>query len=171
MSQPELTRSTTVDDIDWSQWQAKDLATLVFVIDGESVLLIRKKRGLGAGKVNGPGGRVEGDESLAECAVRECQEELHVTPQQVSERGRLRFQFLDGYSLDVHVFRALAHEGTAQETDEAIPLWTAFEDIPYDEMWQDDALWLPRMLEGRTFDGRFIFDGDEMTSHRLDLSF
>ena len=66
---------------------------------------------------------------------------------------------------------SLAHEGTASETDEAIPLWTAFEDIPYDEMWQDDALWLPRMLEGRTFDGRFLFDGDEMMSHRLDLSF
>lgn len=37
------------------------LATLMFVIDearGE-VLLIRKKRGLGAGKINGPGGKID----------------------------------------------------------------------------------------------------------------
>lgn len=164
-----LTRSSTVDEIDWRRWRPTDRATLVFVIQAQHILLIRKKRGLGAGKVNGPGGRLEAGETPLECAVRECREELHVVPRRLSERGRLRFQFLDGYGLDVHVFRALGHRGTARETDEAIPLWTAFEDIPYDEMWQDDRLWLPRMLAGRTFHGCFLFDGEQMTDHRLEL--
>lgn len=158
-----------IADVDWESWQPTDRATLVFVTDGERILLIRKKRGLGAGKVNGPGGRLEAGETPAECAVRECQEELHVEPLAPRERGRLRFQFLDGYGLDVHVFHATAHRGEATETDEAVPLWTAYRAIPYDEMWQDDRLWLPYLLAGRTFDGRFIFDGDTMADYALEV--
>ena len=46
-----------LSDIDWSTWKPTDRATLLFVVDREKnrVLLIEKKRGLGAGKVNGPG--------------------------------------------------------------------------------------------------------------------
>ena len=69
-----------VRDIDWTSWRAVDPATLVFVIKGDRILLIRKKRGLGAGKVNGPGGRLEAGETFGQCAVREVQEELGVTP-------------------------------------------------------------------------------------------
>ena len=48
--------SMPVSDIDWDTWQPEEVATLMFIIQGDSVLLIRKKRGLGAGKINGPGG-------------------------------------------------------------------------------------------------------------------
>jgi len=61
-------------DIDWATWTPVDTATLLFVVRHTEVLLIRKKRGLGAGKINGPGGRLEKGESLAECAVRETEE-------------------------------------------------------------------------------------------------
>jgi 8-oxo-dGTP diphosphatase len=48
-----------LSDINWDSWQAKDPATLVFVIREGRILLIDKKTGLGKGKVNGPGGKVE----------------------------------------------------------------------------------------------------------------
>ena len=48
-----------LDDVSWKDWRPVDVATLVFVVDGARILLIHKKRGLGAGKINGPGGRVE----------------------------------------------------------------------------------------------------------------
>lgn len=164
----------TVDAIDWRRWSPVDHATLTFVVrraerGRDDVLLIRKKRGLGAGKVNGPGGRLEGDESAADCAVREVEEELHVTPLEPEDRGRLSFQFVDGYSLHVHVYRASAHRGTATETDEAIPLWTPVDRIPYDQMWSDDRLWLPHLLRGARFRGRFVFDGDSMLDHVLEI--
>jgi hypothetical protein len=58
-------------DIHWPSWKAKDLATLLFVVQGGQVLLIRKKRGLGAGKINGPGGRLEpGESPECSCARR-----------------------------------------------------------------------------------------------------
>ena len=69
-----------LDAIDWSSWQAHDIATLMFVIRGGEVLLIRKLRGLGKGKINAPGGRQEAGETLLEAAVRETREEaeLHI---------------------------------------------------------------------------------------------
>ena len=34
-------------------------------------------------------------------------------------------------------------------------------------MWQDDQLWIPLMLAGERFDGRFIFDGDTLLDQDL----
>lgn len=157
-----------VDEIDWEAWQPHDRATLAFVLRADEILLIRKKRGLGAGKVNGPGGRLEPGESAAECAVREVFEELHVEPRELEHAGTLFFQFVDGYALHVEVFRARAHHGEARETDEAIPLWTRIDAIPFGEMWADDRLWFPHLLAGEFFEGRFVFDGDAMLDHRLE---
>ena len=157
----------SLGDIDWDRWVPVDVATLLFVVRDGSVLLIRKKRGLGAGKVNGPGGRLEPGETPLACAVREVQEELGVTPLDPVHRGELRFHFVDGYTLHAHVFLAPDCEGEARETDEAVPLWTDLDAIPWGEMWADDALWLPVMLRGGRFDGRFVFDGDAMLDHDL----
>lgn len=156
-------------DIDWDAFAPHDVATLMFVIRGGEALLIRKLRGLGAGKINAPGGRVEPGETLEAAAVRETVEEVGVRPIAPRLRGSLRFVFVDGYRLEAHVFSADACEGEARPSDEAIPLWTPLSAIPYAEMWADDAIWIPRMLAGRApFSGRFVFDGDAMLSHALD---
>jgi len=157
-----------LSDIEWETWQAKDPATLLFIQKDRRLLLIRKKRGLGAGKINGPGGRMEPGETPRQCAIREVEEELLVTPRDPAYGGVLRFQFVDGYSLHVHIFTATEFEGTPTETDEAVPLWTSIDALPYDEMWADDRLWLPLLLEGQEFSGRFIFDGDEMLDYELE---
>lgn len=151
----------------WEGWKPVDRATLVFIFRGNEVLLIRKKRGLGAGKLNGPGGRLEPGESSMDCARREVQEELLVTPGDLTERGELRFQFVDGYSLLASVFVARDCSGEPEETAEAIPLFTPCSSIPYDEMWADDRLWFPVLLAGQRFRGRFVFDGDRMIESEL----
>ena len=156
-----------IEDIDWDTWQPCDRATILFVIRAAEILLIHKKRGLGAGKVNGPGGRLESGESTRDCAIREVQEELRVIPLGVAQRGELSFQFVDGYSIHATVFVANGCDGEAQETDEAAPLWTPVDRIPYDRMWADDRLWLPRLLAGERFCGRFVFDGDTMLDHQV----
>jgi len=150
-----------------SSWQAVHKATLIFVVREHEVLLIRKKRGLGAGKINGPGGKLEPGETSQQCAHREIKEELCVDVVESINSGRLRFQFVDGYSIDVQVFVANSFEGLPKETEEAIPLWSDIADIPYDEMWADDRIWLPRVLAGERVDGRFIFDDDRLLDHRV----
>ena len=128
------------------------------------MLLIRKKRGLGAGKINGPGGKIEPGETALESAIREAQEEIGVTPSELEERGLLHFQFTDGYSLQCTVFTARNFTGEPIETLEAVPMWFDFDRIPYDEMWEDDRHWLPEVLAGRTFTAWFEFDGEKMLS-------
>ncbi len=156
-------------DIDWETWVAKDPATLLFVRQNDKLLLIRKMRGLGEGKINGPGGRIEPGETPLQCAVREVEEELLITPIDPVYAGVVRFQFADGYSLHVHVYTATEFTGTPSETEEAIPIWTPIDEIPYNEMWADDRLWLPLLLAGKEFSGRFLFDGDDMLDHDVQV--
>ena len=158
---------TDVGLIDWSAWAPTERAVLCFVRRDGELLLIRKKRGLGAGKINGPGGRIESGESAREAAVRETVEEVGVTPLDVSEAGELAFQFTDGYGLHCRVFVAGGLRGEPRETDEAAPFWCAEGSLPFDEMWADDRLWFPLMLAGRRFRGWFVFDGDAMLDARV----
>jgi 8-oxo-dGTP diphosphatase len=153
--------------VDWATWAPRESASLVFVLRGDEVLLIRKKRGLGAGKIDAPGGRLEPGESPAACAVREVQEEVGVTPLGACQRGELSFQFVDGYALHLFVFVADGCEGEPYETPEAAPRWVPRVNIPIAEMWADVAIWLPRILAGESVRARFVFDGDSMLGHEL----
>jgi 8-oxo-dGTP diphosphatase len=154
--------------MDWSAWQPRELATLCFVRQGERVLMIRKKRGLGAGKINGVGGRLEPGESPLAGILREAWEELGITLADPVKRGELHFQFVDGYSLFCTVFVASRFAGTPVETEEATPLWFGVDQLPFHEMWEDDQLWLRQALDGKYFRGFFVFDGEKMLSQQLD---
>ncbi|MFO0664171.1 MAG: 8-oxo-dGTP diphosphatase [Polyangiaceae bacterium] len=147
------------------------IAVLGIVATEERVLLIRKKRGLGAGKLVPPGGHVEAGESPDTACVRELQEELHITPISPSERACIDFQFRDGLAMRVHVFLASAFTGRETETDEALPLWFPRAALPYAEMWADDPLWLPHVLAGAYVRGRFLFDQDRMLHGEVEPTF
>ncbi len=155
------------EEIDWPNWTPKERATLLFIRRDRQVLLIHKKRGLGAGKINGPGGRLDPGETPIQAAVREVQEELLITPTGVREAGELRFQFVDGFSIHGYVFTATGYDGEPQETGEAIPVWCDIDRLPYERMWADDRVWMPLLLAGKKFAGRFLFDGDTMLGHEI----
>ena len=154
-------------DIDWDSWRAEVTATLVFVIRDGKILLIDKKTGLGKGKVNGPGGKVEKGESPEACAVRECHEELGIAVSNLQYCGQHRFQFVDGLTIHVWVYKTTEFEGIPTESIEARPLWVSVDEIPYAQMWEDDGIWLPMLLRGELFQGRWIFDGDRMLDYEL----
>ena len=158
---------TALTDIDWTTWKPTEKATLLFVIKDGNILLIHKKRGLGQGKINGPGGRLEPGETPIQCAIREVQEEVCITPLHVQPAGELCFQFCDGYALHGFVFTASDYTGTPAETDEALPKWFPIAEIPYHRMWADDQHWLPLLLDQTPFHGRFIFDDDTMLDKEI----
>lgn len=129
--------------------------------DPDEVLLIEKRRGLGVGWYNGPGGKLEAGETPRECAARETREEvgLEVDPAALEKAGELTF-LLDGEEHTVcHVFRTRSFEGEPTATEEARPEWVPVDDVPYEQMWEDDSLWLPTVLEGETVVGEFRFEG------------
>ena len=152
------------DKIDWSRWDPNMHATLLFILKEKEVLLIHKKTGLGAGKINAPGGKIEKGETAEQAAIREVREEVRVEVDEPTEMGVLRFQFVDDEFLALHctVFCASKFQGDPSETTEAEPFWCNFDEIPYDKMWADDALWIPGLLSGKKFDGEFVFDGELM---------
>lgn len=167
MSGPGRTRSE-VFRLCPDGWAPAERATLLFLVEPGRVFLIEKKRGLGAGKVNGPGGRLEPGETFAAAAVRETREETGLTPLDPVHAGHLWFEFADGYRLECAVFRATRHEGEPVETPEARPFWCAPDAIPYDRMWEDDRHWLPQVLSGRRVGGWFRFDGERMLEMRIE---
>ena len=151
-------------------WVAKEQGTLVFLRSGSSVLLIRKKRGHGAGKINAPGGRVEPDETIAACAAREVHEEVGVVCSELSPAAELRFHDRgNGFSMHGFVYRTSMFSGEPVETDEADPFWCEIGAIPFAEMWEDDAHWLPHVLEGRQVVGDFLFENDKLVDYRLEF--
>jgi 8-oxo-dGTP pyrophosphatase MutT (NUDIX family) len=144
-------------------------STVVFLIEGENILLAMKKRGFGAGRWNGIGGKVGPDETVEQALVRETEEEIIVTPRDYVPAGTLHFKNQGGLpDMTVHIFVCTAWEGEPVETEEMAPHWFKALEIPYGEMWQDDPYWLPQVLDGKTVTGNFEFDEhDNMLSHEV----
>ncbi len=139
----------------------------MFVVQDNRILLIEKKRGHGAGKVNGPGGKLDPGESPLECAVRETREELLITVEDPRKVGEMWFRMSDYPDILCHVFMATAYDGVPTETEEAVPFWVPLAEIPYERMWDDDRHWLPPLLEGETLIGKFLFQGEKLVSREL----
>ena len=79
------------------------------------------------------------------------------------------FAFLDLVALQWYgyVFLARDHAGTPVETVEADPFWCPVTELPFDDMWDDDRYWLPRLLAGERLGGEFLFDDGRLLAHRL----
>ena len=143
--------------------------TLCMVNQSSRILLGMKKRGFGAGRWNGFGGKVLPDETIDAAAVREMREEAGIVITKMEKVGVLDFSFQDKPEiLEVHIFRVDEFDGEPLETEEMAPRWFLHERIPFDAMWPDDQYWLPLFLAGRKFSGHFLFGkNDAILDHEL----
>ena len=151
-------------------WQPQ-AGTLVYIErpgDRDAVLLIRKKRGHGANKVNAPGGRIEPDETPFAGAVREVQEEVGLCCQSLWPVALLRFHDRkNGFDMRGFAFRSSAFAGEPIETDEAAPFWCPWDAIPFDDMWEDDRYWLPAIRARQRVRADLVFENDRLVSRRV----
>jgi mutator protein MutT len=136
--------------------------TILFLLRGDEILLAMKKRGFGAGKWNGCGGKVEAGETVQQAAIREAQEEIGVTPRNPRLVGTLEFRMSHDSSFGhhAHIYVATAWDGEPYETEEMRPQWFHRDAIPYAQMWADDIEWLPLLLAGKRFRGAITIGPD-----------
>ena len=135
--------------------------TLCLLRKDNKILLPRKKRGVGAGKFNGVGGKIEQGETPEQAMIRETQEEIECTPTDYEKVGFLEFdEFFKGKKEKVSFYLYIVNDwiGEPTETDEMEPKWFDLEEIPYDKMFPDDRYWLPRVIEGKKIKAYFNFD-------------
>lgn len=130
------------------------------VYQSDRILLGLKKRGPGTGRWNGFGGKVEDGETVEAAARRELQEEAGIGALDLELAAVIDFSFRGETDIwQVHIFRAAEFTGDPQESSEMRPQWFPLDAIPYEEMWPDDKIWLPRILAGEKFRGKFLMDG------------
>jgi mutator protein MutT len=143
--------------------------TLLFLMRGDEILLAMKKRGFGANRYNGVGGKIDPGETVEEALIRECQEEIEVTPLhfwKVAEHDFVQNTGKNPWRMYVHAYLCDEWKGEPVETEEMAPEWFNLKDIPYDNMWQDDVFWIPQVLAGKKLVGKFTFDEqDNMLTH------
>lgn len=142
--------------------------TLLFLKREDEILLAMKKRGFGVDKWNGVGGKLEPGESPEDAAIRECEEEIEVTPTVLTKVGEHHFFDLPDVEHYCHVYIATEWEGEPRETEEMRPQWFKLKDIPYKQMWPDDEVWVPVMLEGKLFKSIIVVDNDRLLECHVD---
>ncbi len=135
--------------------------TLLYIIKDGKILLAEKKRGFGAGKLNGVGGKIEPGESEVQGMLRECREEIGVTPINLEQRAVLHFDLFykgEKEKEDTYVFVASDYSGELVESEEMKPSWYDINKLPFERMFSDDELWLNSLIEGKIFEANVVMD-------------
>lgn len=150
---PELSKQPVSPDLNSSSYLERGK---------RQVLLAKKLRGFGVGKWNGPGGKMEAQDQgdIFATAIRETMEEIGVTPVNLSLRGTLSFYFdeHESWNTEVHVFTSNHWIGTPSASEEMEPQWFHENEIPYEEMWEDDIIWFecPSRVSNSYFPGFLV---------------
>lgn len=121
----------------------------------EVLLGKRKSKTYATDKWNGFGGKQEEGETLEETAVRELYEEsgIKMPISELEKVAELKYEEPDK-DWFVCVYLINDYDGVNPvETEEMIPKWFNIEKLPFDEMWENDRLWLPRVLNGEKLEG------------------
>jgi 8-oxo-dGTP pyrophosphatase MutT (NUDIX family) len=136
--------------------------TLLFLRKDGQLLLAMKKRGFGAGRYNGVGGKIETDETIEAAMKREAGEEIGIVPVSYRRVGVNDFIYETDEEapkrMYTHIYFCDEWEGEPTESEEMAPKWFDSDKLPFDEMWPDDRYWLPEVIAGHNIFGTFTFD-------------
>lgn len=129
---------------------ARQLTTLVYVLRGQHVLLMHRRKEPNLGQWTAPGGKIEVHESPAECAIRELREETGL----MAQRPELRVIVTETSPLPDWqwlMFIYLVRDFTGQvrhDCPEGHLAWIPVEDVLQLPIPQADAIFFPYVVNG-----------------------
>lgn len=144
--------------------------TLAVIMKDDKILLCMKKRWFWEWFWNWPGWKLEKWETIAEAMIRELEEETWLATDLDSMENIwvLNFRFLDKpeWDQDVNVFMINKWQNEPIETEEMLPKWFNIDEIPYDKMWEDDKIWLPKAIAWEKLEFKFEFLDGKLASYK-----
>lgn len=141
-------------------------ATLCFLIKDNQVLLAEKQRKIGAGRLNGFGGRADPeDKDIYETNRREVLEEIGVEITNAKKVGEIAFHNPSDddilKKMIVHIFIADKWVGEPKDTDEMKRIaWYEIDKLNYDLFLSADRLFIPQILNGQYLKGKIEYNPD-----------
>lgn len=156
--------SVSGSSIDWLNPPSTIRAVLCHINkENEYLLLLKSKGKFGEGFWNAPGGKLEPGETPEEAARREVFEETGLRVKELVKAGSLKFYFGESKQVPdwlVDVYVCSKFEANIVESQEGELRWFNKNSLPYEKMWADDRDWLPLLIQGKKFQGTFIFSED-----------
>lgn len=153
------------------------LATLVYVVQGDEVLMIhrnQRENDLHFGKYNGLGGKFEEGESPRACAIRELQEESGLTATELTLKGQILFPKFDKLKRDwlVFVYRVEKFQGDLIRLNhEGELVWKKQNELLSLNLWEGDKLFLPYVFKSGSFEGTIQYLEGKVIDHEIFHSF
>ncbi len=147
-------------------------ATICFPVSGsmekmtiDSVFLALKKKAVGAGFLNGWGGKMdESDESLKAAALREFKEETGGAvgnPEKTFQVGTIDFYIEDAHKFSCGIFLVWEWEGGLLDTEEmGAGQRFGISGLPLDQMLPSDRLWFVRIIAGEKIRAKLRHSAD-----------
>lgn len=138
--------------------------SLVYVMTGAQVLL-GKPDSLGKRHWNGLGGVVGIGDSASNVVRRACQA-IGINPEISDALGEVLYHHPVHGTWRVMPFRVDNYTGQAAAVPGLEIKWFPVTNLPFEDMWPGDDLWLPQVIEGVKFQSEIWFnETDKVTNH------
>lgn len=141
------------------------------VLDGRRILLKKETEGMGNGKWVGLSVELDRNSDPAHCAATLLKREVGlVAPRPLLHgvcnfyKGTAELPFVKAHIFSVKVPGGIGSRSRGMR-------WFNLGSIPYDKMWDDDLFWLPLVVNGRRFNGSFVYDRNmkRVVNYRISL--
>lgn len=133
------------------------------------LLMVKNLRGMNKGFYNFAGGKLNWGEDVRMALVREIKEETNLILTGAKLVGRIdvvpadvKNVRADTKDCQVYVFYSDCYKGKLKAADNEVELyWFDKDKIPYDNMRDNDKIWLPKVLNGEMINMKFKRGADE----------